>query len=74
MKITNVMFFPNGNTAAFDEEGKQVPVLQQSWLELFLKLMVFEGYDPADTIFMLPTGVEGKMVKSKAGEWYWEPL
>jgi len=38
-RITDVYFFPNGNTAVMNSEGQQVGELQQPWLLLFAKFI-----------------------------------
>ncbi len=39
----NVMFFSNGNTAAFGIDDKQIPMFQQSWFLLYIDLLRSSG-------------------------------
>ena len=48
-----VLFFPNGNTAAF-QDGKQVPVLQESWLLLYIHMIAAIGIDVTEIEFIMP--------------------
>lgn len=48
MKATSVYFFPNGGTACCNENGEQIPELQQSWLLMWVDFMKSKGYNPED--------------------------
>jgi len=43
-KIKKVFFFSNGNTGTFDEQGIQIPELQESWFRLYIKFLKETGY------------------------------
>jgi len=43
-KIKNVMISDNGNIAVFDNNGQQIPELQQSWFLMIIKLFKEKGY------------------------------
>ncbi len=66
-----VMFFPNGNTACFDEAGQQVPKLQRSYLGLYCELLNSEGIKPEKVKFIMPNGKEARVFKTEYG-WNWE--
>ena len=55
-KPVRVMFFPNGNTACFDEEGEQIPKLQESWFILYLQFLSSNGINPIDIEYDFPLG------------------
>lgn len=54
--LKNVIFFDNGNVAAFDENGKQIPELQYPYIRLFVDHMKAKGYAPDGVEFHLPHG------------------
>jgi hypothetical protein len=67
-----VLFFPNGNTAAFDAKGQQIPELQRSWLLLYVAFLESKGIDPLDVLFTLPHGFgAAKLFRTENG-WNWE--
>ena len=57
------MFFNNGNTAATDVDGQQIPELQRSWLVLFAEFLEKQGVDPLQVEFMLPGGLHARLFK-----------
>lgn len=59
---TKVLFFPNGNTAAF-QNGQQVPMLQESWLMLYVQMVVALGIDHADLDITMPDGYHAKIIE-----------
>lgn len=69
-----VMFFGNGNTMVFDEEGLQIPELQQSWFTLFVKFLEEKGINPSELSYVLPTGQEAELFKTSEGNWNWKIL
>lgn len=60
-----IMFFDNGNTAAF-HGGKQVPELQRAWFNLFLN-WIDGAVDPAEVVFTMPDGRRAKVIKTESG-------
>ncbi len=60
--MIKILFFPNGNTAAF-QDGKQVPLLQESWLLLYVHMVAALGIDPADLDITMPDGRKAKIVE-----------
>ena len=60
-----VLFFHNGNTA-YLEHGKQVPELQNSWFELYIKFLEEKGIDPLDGTYKLPAG-DAEIFKTEDG-------
>ena len=44
-RCMKVIFFPNGNVAVF-KDGKQVPILQESWLLLYVLMIAAIGVRP----------------------------
>jgi len=61
-----VLFFDNGNTAFIDEDGRQVPKLQKSWILMYTKFLEENGIDPLDGVYKLPAG-DAKIFKTKNG-------
>ena len=57
-----VMFFSSGNTAAF-QNGQQIPMLQESWLMLYVHMAVACGVDPADLDITMPDGHKAKIIE-----------
>jgi len=56
-KIKSVFFFPNGNTACFNEKGEQVAELQESWFLMWVKYAESLGYNTSDLKeIRLPSG------------------
>ncbi len=41
-----IMFFNNGNTVAFDDDGAQIPDLQDPWIIVFAEHLKSKGVDP----------------------------
>ena len=39
MVIRNILFFSNGNTAAFNKNGEQIPELQYPWIKLYFDFL-----------------------------------
>ena len=70
-----VIFFSNGNTAAFDGFGQQIPGLQESWLRLyvaFLQKSCGTGtFDPSNVEFTLPDGRNARLFWTGEGDWNW---
>lgn len=69
--MKKVIFFSNGNTAVFDEQGEQVPSLQEGWFRLFLDFLKMHGVNPLDAEYTLPNGQKAKPFKTKTG-YNWE--
>lgn len=45
--IKSLIFLPNGNVAAFDEQGQRIPEMQvKGWMQLFFEYLESKGYDP----------------------------
>lgn len=65
-----VMFFPNGNTACF-ENGRQVPELQESWFMLYVQLLAAIGHDPTQIEFTMPNGMRAKVFELEDGSYNW---
>lgn len=53
--MIKVIFFPNGNTAAF-KDGRQMPELQESWFLLYAHLVAAMGIDVLEIDFTMPDG------------------
>lgn len=63
-----VIFFDNGNTAVFDEQGNQVPEMQESWLRLFLDYLEAEHReDPVELEITMPGGKRAKVFRTPNG-------
>jgi len=81
-KIAEVMFFPNGNTAVFDQEGEQIPELQSPWLRVAIEAIGDLSYTVAgkrgvdgqidwDKVkILLPDGRKAKIFETDEG-WNW---
>jgi len=54
--VERVIFFPNGNTMCFDDDGEQVPRLQRSWFMLYVAFLESKGIDPLTVKYELPEG------------------
>ena len=71
MKIKKIMFFANGNTAAFDENGQQIPSVQYGWFPLFIEHLQNDlGYsldDLCDVDIQLPHGDHAILFKTQNG-------
>ena len=44
--IKEVIFMRNGNTAVFDEDGEQIPELQESWFLKYIDFLKKGGINP----------------------------
>jgi hypothetical protein len=66
-----VIFFQNGNTACFDKAGKQIPILQKSYMGLYCKFLESQGVKPEEVEFTMPSGAKAKAFKVEDG-WNWE--
>ena len=60
------IFFPNGNTRYFDQNGQQVPELQQSWLLLYVEFLKSKNIDPLTIEYELPNG-KARLFKTDDG-------
>jgi hypothetical protein len=69
----NIYFFPNGNTAVFNEEGEQVPALQESWILLYVKHLEAAGIDPTQCEVMMPDGYRARIFRTEEG-YNWETV
>ena len=65
-----IYFFSNGNTAVC-RDGKQVPELQEAWLQLFREFLERNRVDPAECLLYVPNGLKGKFFRTDIG-WNWE--
>jgi hypothetical protein len=70
-ETTNVMFFENGNTAAFSDK-KPNNDLQVSWIALYCDFLKLKGYEPTKIKFVLPNGKNARIFKTKDGQYNWE--
>lgn len=68
--MLKVMFFPNGNTVAF-RDGQQVPDLNESWLLLYVGLLVAAGIDPTEVEFTMPNASHATVFEIEGG-YNWE--
>ena len=71
--MKTVMFFNNGNTAVFDEHGKPVPELQESWLTFYVQFLRSMEIDPLDCIFELQGSGKARIFETAHG-YSWEFL
>ena len=65
-----VMFFPNGNTAAF-KNGQQVPDLQEPWLLLYVQLLAAVEIDPTEVEFTMPDRSHARVFERDDGGYNW---
>uniref|UniRef100_A0A6M3LFS7 Uncharacterized protein n=1 Tax=viral metagenome TaxID=1070528 RepID=A0A6M3LFS7_9ZZZZ len=66
-----IMFFTNGNTATFDDEGKQITDMQTPWIVLYFEYLEGKGIDPAKCRFSLPDGGYAEPFKTDDDTWNW---
>lgn len=66
-----VLFFPNGNTAVFDEDDQQIPELQESWLRVFVEFLESKSVDPLKCRFQMPGRAIARLFKTEEGRWNW---
>ena len=64
--MKTIYFMPNGISAVFIDT-KQVPNLQESWIQLFFKHLLENGYDPLDFDIVMPDGKKAKAFKTEDG-------
>ena len=62
----DILFFPNGNTAVFENE-EPVPELQENWLKMFAEFLENKGIDPALVSITLPNSNKTKFLKTCNG-------
>ena len=72
MKVKSVYLFDNGNSAVFDNKGRQIVEIQESWFLIWLDFMIQNGVDieSIDEI-KLPSGKIAKPFKIDHG-WNWD--
>ena len=66
MKIKELMIFPNGGMAVFDEAGRQVGELQKSWMEMIFEFLESRGVHPPDIERIRIFSTEGPSTTVKA--------
>lgn len=69
-KPVKLMFFDNGNTAVFNEQGEQIPELQQPWIRIFMRWLQSEGVEPGELKNITMPG--GKRAEWHLGDHYGE--
>ncbi len=67
MKIKKIKCFANGNTIVFGEDGQQLPLLQVSWLLLYIDFLVHKGIEPDGLEILMPNGMEAVVFKIENG-------
>lgn len=60
MAIKHIMLFPNGMTAVFDENGQQVPELQQPWFRIYLEWLEEQNVELETATFTMPDGSQAR--------------
>lgn len=75
MKPAAAMIFSNGSVAVFDEDGQQIPELQEPWMVLWFRFLESKGVDPA-TIPDIAIIVNGRNMhvrpfRTTDGGWSW---
>lgn len=71
-RIKTIFFFANGNTAVCDEDGQQMPELQEGWALLFARFLESRGYDPADVLEVnFPDGSRCRFFRLEDGGYNW---
>jgi hypothetical protein len=67
-KIKKVLFFANGNIAAFDESDKQVPELQEKTsIKLWAEFCISLGYNVDACLFSTQSSGLGGVIKQNEG-------
>ena len=81
-KIAEVMFFPNGNTAVFDQDGEQIPELQNPWFRVAIEAIAEASHtvagkqggdgqiDWGKVEILLPDGRKAKIFETDES-WNW---
>lgn len=67
MPRKKIIFFDNGNTAVFDENGRQCADLQTPWLLAFVEFLTRMGEDAENFDIILPNGRKAKIFKIDSG-------
>ena len=68
-----IIFFANGNTFVKDENGQQIPELQQSWFRLYLEFLESKNINPLDFDFILPNNPPARVIPFKIENgWNWD--
>jgi len=65
-----VIFFMNGNTAAFDDMGQQMSHFQQSWFSLYIHFLQQKGFaikDLTSVCFEMPDGEIYEIFETELG-------
>lgn len=65
--IKKIYFNDNGTTAVFDEQGKQIPELQKSWIQLYLQFLKEKGKTPTEIMYQLPDGKNVEVFETTNG-------
>lgn len=62
MKVKEIMFFSNGNIAAFDNNGEQIPEIQKcGWLRMMIAKLRELGVENLEEIsFLMPNGSKAR--------------
>ncbi|MCI0551302.1 MAG: hypothetical protein L0287_10125 [Anaerolineae bacterium] len=67
-----IMLFPNGMTACFDEHKQQVSEFQVSWFSIYLEYLDDHDADPTTVTFTMPDGSQAKPFETEQGYgWEW---
>lgn len=69
--MKRILFFGNGITAAFDEDGAQISTLQEPWLGKYLEFLEASGEDVTTFEFTMPNGYTAKPYRTESG-WNWQ--
>ena len=64
------IFFPNGNTAFF-RDGKQVPLLQEPWFMLYVRMIAAAEVDPTKVEFTMPDASRARVFETEDGNLNW---
>lgn len=72
MKVKNIVFFSNGNTCVFDENGEQIPQLQESWFRLFIELLRCDDIDFKNAEIIMPDNRKANILELENDDWNWE--
>ena len=70
MKVKNIMFFANGNSTVFDENGEQIGELQKSWFKLFIKHLDENNADYDEAEILMPDGKKAEIIRF-VNDWNW---
>jgi len=65
--MKRVIFWPNGNSMVFGDDGEQIGELQEPWVKLSAEYLATNGYNPEEFELCLPDGRKARYFKTESG-------